>query len=72
MNNAKSEYLLWRVDWFHRDGYQAPYQLIETKKNSNRAFVKREAHAKAKKASRLADFPKFWSYRLTELNKDGE
>ena len=57
---TKSKYLLWRVDWNHRAGYQAPYRFVW-------AENKKEAGKLAKESSRLADFPEFWSYRLTEV-----
>lgn len=58
--NTKQKRLLWRVDWYHRAGYQAPYQFVEAK-------TKKEAIKLAKEASRLGDFPKIWSFKLTKL-----
>ena len=58
--NTKQKRPLWRVDWNHRNGYQAPYQFVEAKK-------KKEAIELAKQSSRLADFPKSWSFKLTKL-----
>ena len=58
--NTKQKRPLWRVDWYHRVGYQAPYQLIEAKE-------RKEAIKLAKKASRLGDFPEVWSFKLTKL-----
>ena len=55
MMTTKSKYLLWRVDWNHRAGYQAPYRFVW-------AENKKEAGKLAKESSRLADFPEFWSY----------
>jgi hypothetical protein len=51
---------LWRVDWYHRAGYRAPYQLIEAK-------TKEEAIKLAKTSSRLGDFQNLWSFKLTKL-----
>ena len=50
MMTTKSKYLLWRVDWNHRAGYQAPYRFVW-------AENKKEAGKLAKESSRLADFP---------------
>ena len=60
MMMTKSKFLLWRVEWNHRAGYQAPYQLIWAEK-------KKEAIDIAKSKSRLADFPLYWSYQITEI-----
>jgi hypothetical protein len=59
--NAKL--LLWRVEWSHRNGYQAPYQLIWAK-------TRKEATIELKTRSRLADFPETWSYRLLKLTTE--
>ena len=52
---------LWRVLWCHRNGYQAPSQLVEGK-------TKKEVVAQAK-TMRLADFPQSWSYHLIDTEK---
>ncbi len=49
--------LLWRVDWIHRNGYQAPTYYVEAK-------TRREALALAKEKSRFTDFPKTWFCRI--------
>jgi len=56
MMNIKST-LLWRVDWVHRNGYQAPTYYVEAK-------TRREAIAEAKAKSRFADFSKTWFCRI--------
>lgn len=65
--NKEPEYLLWRVDWYHRDGYQAPFQLIEVRNKPKRMGTRREARKFAMR-QRLADFRKSWSFTLTCLN----
>jgi len=46
----------------HRNGYQAPSQLIEAKK--------KDVHKEVKKLNlRLLDFPNSWSYQLVDLKK---
>lgn len=57
---AQAQYPLWRVEWCHRNGYQAPYRIVE-------ATTRKEAHKQAKGSSRLADFPAEWHYRLVKL-----
>lgn len=57
---AKSDRPLWRVEWVHRNGYQAPYRFVEAK-------TRREALKLAPSTSRLADFPESWSFRLVKL-----
>jgi hypothetical protein len=57
---ANAMYPLWRVEWYHRNGYQAPYRIVE-------ATTRKDAHKQAKGSSRLADFPVVWSYRLVKL-----
>ena len=55
--------LLWRVDLVHRNGYHAPSQVLEGKKN--------EIHKKVRDLElRLMDFPKTWSYSLTVISRD--
>jgi hypothetical protein len=60
---SNSQCRLWRVDWVHRDGYLAPYQVCECR-------TKKEAAEWAKKSSRLADFPHVWCFRLSEIIKE--
>jgi len=60
MMKTKQNRPLWRVDWYHRAGYQAPYQFVEAKKRKDAAKL-------AKAGSRLGDFPKSWSFKLTKL-----
>lgn len=52
---------LWRVLWVHRNGYQAPSQLVEAK-------TKKEVVPVAKDC-RLADFPESWSYHIIDTGK---
>ena len=54
---------LWRVEWVHRNGYQAPYIFVEAKK-------RKEALGEVENLnSRLGKFPENWSFILirTEL-----
>jgi hypothetical protein len=53
---------LWRVEWVHRNGYQAPSQLVEAKR--------RKEVIPFAKAYRLADFPEKWSYHVTDTGKE--
>jgi hypothetical protein len=56
-----SQNRLWRVEWIHINGYQAPYQVVEAK-------TYEDAHAGAKaNAGRLGQFPNTWSFRLKKL-----
>ena len=54
---TKSKNLLWRVEWVHRNGYQAPTYYVECKR-------RKEAIELAKGRSRLASFPKVWFARV--------
>lgn len=45
---------LWRVEWVHRSGYQAPSQYVAAK-------TRMLAIRLAKSNSRLGDFPESWS-----------
>lgn len=59
---------LWRVEWNHRSGYNAPSTFVEAK-------TKQEAIQLAKKESRLGDFPEQWSVTpraLYELDSKGK
>jgi len=62
---AKSDHPLWRVEWTHKNGYQAPYRFVEAK-------TRREAIKLAPTTSRLADFPDSWSFRLVKLFESRE
>ena len=52
---------LWRVEWNHRNGYQAPSQYVEAKTRKEVTEITLK--------SRLKDFPEQWSYVLVPLNK---
>ena len=60
MMKTKHQILLWRVEWTHRNGYQAPYQLVW-------AETRKEVYAFAKTSSRLADFPNAWSFQVSKV-----
>ena len=45
---------LWRVEWVHRSGYQAPSQYVAAK-------TRMLAIRFAKSGSRLGNFPESWS-----------
>lgn len=62
---AQAQYPLWRVEWTHRNGYQAPYRFVEAK-------TRREATMLAPATSRLGDFPESWSYKLVKLFEGSE
>lgn len=51
---------LWRVSIVNRNGYEAPAQFVEAK-------TRKEAAKLAKNTSRLLEFDKIWSFRLTAL-----
>ena len=60
---TKSKLKLWRVSIVHRNGYEAPSQLVEAKKE--------DVHKEVRKLNlRLLDFPQSWSYHLTDLKKE--
>jgi hypothetical protein len=60
---TESKLRLWRVAIVNRNGYEAPSILVEAKKS--------EVHKNVQKLNlRLLDFPKKWSYQLTDLNKE--
>lgn len=63
MMNKIPKYLSWRIDWYHRDGYQAPSQYLDVE---NTVWAKKEVREFAHN-QRLADFPKVWSYKLVKL-----
>jgi len=59
---SKSRLRLWRVEWVHRNGYQAPYQIVEAK-------IYKEVHKIIiKSGCRLLDFNS-WSFKINELHK---
>jgi len=59
---TESQIRLWRVEIIHKNGCQAPSQLIEAKK--------KDVHKEVKKLNlRLLDFPNSWSYHLVDLKK---
>lgn len=58
---------LWRVSWFHRDGYQAPHYWVEAERGYNESETRKNAIEEAKKHSRLADFPHVWSCRIEDV-----
>ena len=62
----QSQPRLWRVEWCHRSGYQSPTYYVETTRQAV-AAERLDAIAIAKTKSRLADFPKVWSIKLTKL-----
>jgi hypothetical protein len=69
MKKVDSKCQLWRVDLIHRNGYHAPYQLIEVTPRTNRNEYK-EAHNMVKNMNlRLLDFSDKWSFYLTKLDK---
>jgi hypothetical protein len=49
---------LWRVEWTHRNGYQAPHQYVEAK--TRKEAIKLQQNT----SSRLSDFPDSWSWNL--------
>jgi len=59
----KKDLRLWRVDLVHRNGYFAPYQLIEAESLKNVHKIIKQ------KRFRLLDFPNSWSYRITLENR---
>lgn len=69
MVHIDDRYQLWRVDLIHRNGYQAPYQLIEVQKSKTKSDY-RVVHKMVKEMNlRLLDFPHKWSFKLTKLDK---
>ena len=53
---------LWRVEWVHKDGYQAPYRMFE-------AESRKAAHTMAQQGTLVSRFPNSWSYRLILTQK---
>jgi len=67
MANTSERCQLWRVDLIHRNGYHAPYQLIEVNTNQNEY---KTAHKMVTQMNlRLLDFPEKWRFTLTKLEK---
>lgn len=60
---------LWRADLIHRNGYHAPYQLIEVVPKPNHKEYKIAHKMVMDMNLRLLDFPDKWSFRLTKLEK---
>lgn len=65
MKQKQTSPLLWRVDWTHKSGYQAPSQTIEFDPKQKNA--KSKVIHLAKQQSRLGDFPEAWSCQVTNL-----
>ncbi len=60
---TESKLRLWRVAIVHRNGYEAPSQLVEAK-------IK-DVHKEVQKLNlRLLEFPEKWSYHLTDIKKE--
>lgn len=53
---------LWRVEWVHRDGYQAPHGFVEAEKREEAVKLQKKTKA------RLKDFPESWSWKLLATN----
>lgn len=67
MANTTERCQLWRVDLIYRNGYRAPYQLIEVNTNQNEY---KTAHKMVTQMNlRLLDFPEKWRFQLTKLEK---
>ncbi len=67
MKNSNEKYQLWRVDLIHRNGYHAPYQLIEVA-GSQKGY--KDVHKIVIGMNlRLLDFPEKWSFRLNKLDR---
>lgn len=58
---------LWRVDFIHLRGYNAPHSLVETTEERE-CKAEAEAINMAKKSSRLSDFD-CWELTVTNLRK---
>ena len=69
---------LWRVEWVHRSGYQAPHYWVEAKLgrlNNGRIDEKetrRNGIKEAKKRSRLSDFPETWYCKIYDVTPEKE
>lgn len=59
--------LLWRVTWIHRNGYSSPIYWVETNNQRDNSRNRKAAVKEAKLKSRLADFPKTWYCRVTDV-----
>lgn len=60
---------LWRVDLIHRNGYHAPYQLIEVTSDKNQNEYKIAHQTAIALNLRLLDFPEKWRFVLTKLER---
>lgn len=63
----KTQQLLWRVTWIHRSGYPSPTYYVEAKRGKNEKECRKNAVKTAKTKSRLADFPKTWYCKVTDV-----
>jgi hypothetical protein len=67
--NIDSKPALWAVQWFHKDGYQAPYQVIEAKKREDAIKIAKEVNCV------LRNF-KSWGWKIVklpyQLNENGK
>lgn len=75
MMNTSSLTLLWRVEWVHISGYRAPHYWVEAKAEFRRGHYEEKLSRKnavkaAKQRSRLSDFPKVWSCRITDVTPE--
>ena len=68
MVNTNERYQLWRVDLIHRNGYHAPYQLVEVP-NTNQNEYKIAHKMVTQMNLRLLDFPEKWRFTLTKLDR---
>jgi hypothetical protein len=70
MTHRHHSHQLWRVDWNHKSGYQAPVKFIEV--NLPEHLSKEKARILviklAKQQSRLGDFPEKWSCKVSNLS----
>ena len=69
MVNKYENYQLWRVDLIHRNGYHAPYQLIEVNLQTDKNGYKLAHKIVTNRKLRLLDFPEKWSFSLMQLDK---
>ena len=60
MMSTNNKMRFWRIVWTSRMGAKSPAQECWAKD-------KKQAGEKAKQMSRLADYPKTWSYKLEDL-----
>lgn len=69
MANTNEKCQLWRVDLIHRNGYHAPYQLIEVAPKPNQSEYKTAHKMVTQMNLRLLDFPEKWRFQLTKLDR---